>query len=74
MLDPRDQAYVDTITDPGQREVVTCALATYRMPDVIRVGDQLPRLKLHRLGRPEADVVLGVTGRRPLVLLFGSYT
>jgi hypothetical protein len=87
--DPRDQAYIDTITDPELREVVTCALTTYRIADVIRVGDALPRLPLHRLAGPQitgdhldpipahrvaAVVALETTANRPLVLLFGSYT
>ena len=74
MLDPRDKAYVDTITDPELREVVTCALTTYRLPDAIHVGDELPALRLHHLGHPDADVVLSVSEHRPLVLIFGSYT
>ncbi len=73
MLDPRDRAYVEAQADPHVREVMLCALTTYRMADVLAVGDPVPALSLARLGSDDA-VRLDAPRDRPLVLIFGSYT
>lgn len=73
VLDPRDEAYVQSEPDPAWREVMRCALTTYRQPDVLAVGDAIPSLTLTQLGSGEA-VALDAPWARPLVLFFGSFT
>jgi hypothetical protein len=73
MLDPRDEAYVQSEPDPAWREVMRCALTTYRQPDLLHPGDMLPALTLTELGS-RAAVSLHAPWGRPLVLFFGSYT
>jgi hypothetical protein len=73
MLDPRDEAYVQSEPDPAWREVMRCALTTYRQPDALLLGDAIPRLSLTQLGSG-ASVALDAPRNRPLVLFFGSFT
>ncbi|MCC7018694.1 MAG: hypothetical protein IT332_02995 [Ardenticatenales bacterium] len=73
MLDPREQAYVNAEPNPVHREAMRCALVTYRQPDTLAPGDAVPALRLARLGSGRR-VRLDAPRRRPLVLIFGSYT
>lgn len=73
MLDPRDQAYIEAEPDPELREIMRCAVTTYRQPDALGVGDPVPALALTRLDM-SGTINLGDPRSRPLVLFFGSYT
>ena len=64
---------MESISDKDWREVVSCALTTYRLPNTLHVGDRLPAVTLRQLGSAEM-VELNVPRDRPLVLLFGSFT
>lgn len=72
--DPRDQAYIDAQADPGLKGAIACAIARYRRPDRLRVGDAVPPLELRRLEGTGTVRLDGFWGARPLTLIFGSYT
>ncbi|MDH4341105.1 MAG: hypothetical protein OEW47_12180 [Thermoleophilia bacterium] len=72
-LDPRDREYVATLEGEA-REVVVSAVLRYRHEDRLRVGDPLPLLSAVRLENGSPVSLAGLTGNRPLVLVFGSFT
>jgi hypothetical protein len=72
-LDPRDIAFADTL-EGDERETVVSTVTRFRRPDRLRVSDPLPDLGVLRL-EDGASIGLGsLAGRRPLVLVFGSFT
>jgi len=73
MLDPRDHAYIESQPDPRLREVMRCAVTTYRRADTLAPGDPVPALALTHLASDQI-VRLDAPRDRPLVLLFGSFT
>jgi len=74
VIDPRDQTYIDAQTDPDLKQTVACALARYRRPDRLCVGDGVPPLELPRLDGTGSVRLDGFSPARPLTLIFGSYT
>ena len=52
---------------------MVCAITTYRYPDKLRLGDNVPDLRLTSL-HGVGEVVLAAERQRPLILIFGSYT
>ena len=72
-LDPRDREYAETLAR-DERNTVVSTVERFRRPDRLRVGDGLPRLDLMQ---PEDGRRVGLDSlvrRRPLVLVFGSFT
>jgi hypothetical protein len=60
----------------GQRpgEVNTPPAKGERLPDRLRVGDVAPDFSLPDVSGKKAVTLSGFKGRRPVVLIFGSYT
>jgi hypothetical protein len=72
-LDPLDREYVETLA-PDEREVVVSTLLRYRREPERVVGDPLPALGLLDLRDGRRVPLADLPGRRPLVLVFGSFT
>jgi hypothetical protein len=73
-LEPRDREYVERIEDPAERETVVTTILRYQRPDRLSEGDPMPRLELLRLEDGRTQRLAELTERRPLVLVFGSFT
>ena len=72
-LDRRDRAYVEELVG-DEREIVVSALARYRHPERLAVGDPLPDLAADRLDGGERVELRSLARDRPLLLVFGSFT
>ena len=72
-LHPRDLEYVETLSGE-ERETVVSTVARFRRPDRLAVGDELPALDLLGLEDGRRIPVGSLVERRPLVLVFGSFT
>ena len=57
-----------------EREIVVSALARYRRPERLAVGDPLPDLAADRLDGGERVELRSLARDRPLLLAFGSFT
>jgi len=65
VLDPRDRAYIEAEPDDHRREVMRCAVTTYRRADTLAVGDPVPPLTLLHL-ESDHTVRLDAPRDRPL--------
>ena len=72
-LDPRDAEYAATLP-AGERDTVLETVTRFRRPDRLRVGDELPDLALLQLDNGTSVELRSLVTRRPLVLVFGSFT
>lgn len=72
-LDPKDAAYIETVSDPDLRNTMLCTVTTYRRPDRLSVGDPAPDVPFLRLA-DGAPFHLEFPASKPVVLFFGSYT
>lgn len=72
-LDPRDREYAEGLP-ADERETVVATVTRFRRPDMLRVGDALPELDLLRLDDARPVALRSLVDRRPLVLVFGSFT
>ena len=70
---PTDTGLINSQTDPVVLEAMLCSISTYRFPDILSVGDDIPDLDLVRLSNGEVTA-LAPNGDRPLVVILGSYT
>ncbi len=69
-----DAGYITSNPDPAQRAIMTESVMRHRRADRLGPGDSLPALGLTRL-KDGARVRLDeLSGTKPLVLIFGSYT
>jgi len=68
-----DAGLINSQTDPVVLEALICSITTYRFPDILSVGDDIPDLDLVRLSDGEMTA-LAPQGDRPLVVILGSYT
>lgn len=69
-----DQEYLGRLSDERKRAVVADSLTRYRRADRLAVDDLVPALPLTRLADGSAVSLAELVHRRPVVLLFGSYT
>ena len=74
-LDPRDAEYAQTLP-ADERDTVLATVTRFRRPDRLRVGDALPDRSSFSASTTARRYRLEslVTGRVPLVLVFGSFT
>ena len=72
-LHPRDQEYIETLAS-DEREAAVSTITRFRRPDRLRVGDALPHLELLRCEDARPVRLESLVGRRPLLLVFGSFT
>jgi hypothetical protein len=73
-LDPRDREYVAGLEDAETRSTVVTTLLRYRRKEELAVGDAVPRFELFRLEDEKQVSLAALHERRPLVLVFGSFT
>jgi hypothetical protein len=72
-LDPRDREYAESLP-AEERETIVTTVTRLRRPDSLRVGDALPKLDLLELDDARPVALSSLVDRRPLVLVFGSFT
>jgi len=72
-FDPRDAEYAATLP-ADERATVLETVTRFRRPDRLRVGDELPDLALLQLDNGNSAELRSLVTRRPLVLVFGSFT
>ena len=60
--------------DPQQRAIMAASVTRYRRADSLFAGDFLPELVLTRLSDGEPVPLGALSGTKPLLLIFGSYT
>jgi hypothetical protein len=72
-LDPRDLAYAEEL-DPAERELVVATVARHRRPDRLAAGDPLPALEAASLEDGSSVELHRLAHKRPLLLVFGSFT
>ena len=70
----RDLEVIENSRDPASRDAASCALAAFRMPDKLGVGDPMPEIGLARLDDARTVQLQDYLHEKPLVLIFGSYT
>lgn len=68
-----DSGLINSQTDPVVLEALICSISTYRFPDILSVGDDIPDLDLVRLSDGEVTA-LAPQPDRPLMVILGSYT
>ncbi len=73
-LNPRDREYVERIDDPAERATIVSTILRYQRPDRLREGDAMPALGLLRLEDGGSQGLAELLDKRPLVLVFGSFT
>jgi hypothetical protein len=73
-LDPRDRAYAEGVEDRDERARIVSTLLRYRQPERLQEGERVPPLELLRLDDARTIRVDELLDRRPLVLVFGSFT
>ena len=74
VVDERDVSHVLRPESEEERQIIACAISTYRLPDTVEVGDLAPDVRLHSLEGEGSHMMGELTGERPIVLFFGSYT
>jgi hypothetical protein len=74
LIDPQDRAYVASLADARQRDVVTRTLLRYRTPERLAAGDPLPAVPAIRLDPARRVSLDRLVDGRPAVFVFGSYT
>jgi hypothetical protein len=72
-LDARDRAYAETL-DPDEREVVASTIVRYQRRGQLKLGDAIPELDVYSLNGGRPVPLSALATRRPLVLVFGSFT
>lgn len=72
-LSKRDRDFLAQVTDEKLYDDMVCAITTYRYPDQVAVGDPVPPLTLASV-HEDRTVSLAAERKRPLFLIFGSYT
>lgn len=73
-LSDAEQKFVGSIKDDTKRQAVACSLIQHRLPDKLKVGDDLPDLTLQHIDGSGNHRLRSCMGGRPLLLAFGSYT
>ena len=78
-LSDGERKFIESIESDSKRKAVACSLIHHRLPDKLKVGDDLPNLTLQQLKGTDADsththALRSCVGGRPLLLAFGSYT
>ncbi len=73
-LSERERTFVESIESEPKRNAVACSLIQHRIPDKLKIGDDLPDLRLQHVDSKEMHALRSSAPARPLLLAFGSYT
>lgn len=68
-----DRKLLEAVEGTEKYDDIFCAITTYRYPDTLHVGDSVPDLTLMPLDE-SGTFQLAAKRKRPLLLIFGSYT
>jgi hypothetical protein len=73
-LSERERNFVESIEDEPKRNAVACSLIQHRLPDQLKIGDDLPDLSVQHIDSDKMHRLRRSVGDRPVLLAFGSYT